>query len=171
MNFEKNATDTTITSAKYFRFNLFNDTIEGSESNFKKAGNPTSAQYAELMQFKAIQPTFKFAPIASTKKVEKKQTYKGLDMTLMADYIRIAGSEQAKAEFNHMVADKKNTYPTIKSWFLEEFKHFNVNQAKTMIAKHELTARKTAVRTAVKVKMVKAEEPKASSPVALISNF
>ena len=52
MNFEKNATAmtaTTITSAKYFRFNLFNDTIEGSESNFKKAGNPTSAQYAELM--------------------------------------------------------------------------------------------------------------------------
>ena len=172
MNFEKNATAmtaTTITSAKYFRFNLFNDTIEGSESNFKKAGNPTSAQYAELMQFKAIQPTFKFAPIASTKKVEKKQTYKGLDMGLMADYIRIFGSEQAKAEFAHMVEDK-TAYPTIKSWFLEEFKHFNVNQAKTMIAKHELTARKTAVRTAVKVKMVKAEEPKAST-IALASNF
>ena len=173
-NFEKNATAmtaTTITSAKYFRFNILNDTIEGSEFNFKKAGNPTSAQYAELMQFKAIQPTFKFAPIASTKKVEKKQTYKGLDMGLMADYIRIFGSEQAKAEFNLMVADKKNTYPTIKSWFLEEFKHFNVNQAKAQISKHELTARKTAVRTAVKVKMVKAEEHKASSPVALVTNF
>ena len=158
-----------ISAPKFFRFNLFNDTIEGSEFNFKKAGDPTSAQYAELMAFKAIQPTFKFAPIASTKKVEKKQTYKGLDMTLMADYIRIAGTEQVKAEFNHMV-EGKTAYPTIKSWFLEEFKHFNVNQAKTMIAKHELTARKTAVRTAVKVKMVKTEEPKAST-IALASNF
>ena len=158
-----------ISAPKFFRFNILNDTIEGSEFNFKKAGNPTSAQYAELMQFKAIQPTFKFAPIASTKKVEKKQTYKGLDMGLMADYIRIAGDEQSQAEFNHMV-EGKTAYPTIKSWFLEEFKHFNVNQAKTMIAKHELIARKTAVRTAVKVKMVKAEEPKAST-IALASNF
>ena len=171
MTIEKNATAmtaTTITSAKYFRFNLFNDTIEGSESNFKKAGNPTSAQYAELMQFKAIQPTFKFAPIASTKKVEKKQTYKGLDMGLMADYIRIAGDEQSQAEFNHMV-EGKTAYPTIKSWFLEEFKHFNVNQAKTQIAKHDLTARKTAVRTAVKVKTAKVAPAVVEMPIA--SNF
>lgn len=155
MNFEKNATATTITSAKYFRFNLFNDTIEGSESNFKKAGNPTSAQYAELMEFKAIQPTFKFAPIASIKKVEKKQTYKGLDMALMADYIRIVGTEQSMGEFKHMV-EGKTAYPTIKSWFLEEFKHFNVNQAKALIAKHDLAERKSTVRKVVKAKMVKA---------------
>ena len=167
----KSASNNTISTPKFFRFNLFNDTIEGSEFNFKKAGDPTSAQYAELMQFKAIQPSFKFAPIASTKKVEKKQTYKGLDMGLMADYIRVFGNEQVKAEFNHMVEDKKITYPTIKSWFLEEFKHFNVNQAKTQIAKHELADRKATVRKVVKAKMVKAEEPKASSPVALVSNF
>ena len=158
-----------ISAPKFFRFNLFNDTIEGSESNFKKAGNPTSAQYAELMQFKAIQPTFKFAPIASTKKVEKKQTYKGLDMGLMADYIRIAGDEQSQAEFNHMV-EGKTAYPTIKSWFLEEFKHFNVNQAKTQIAKYELADRKATVRKVVKAKMVMAEEPKAST-IALASYF
>ena len=166
----KSASNNTISTPKFFRFNLFNDTIEGSEFNFKKAGDPTSAQYAELMQFKAIQPTFKFAPIASQKKVEKKQTYKGLDMSLMADYIRIVGTEQVKAEFKHMV-EGKTAYPTIKSWFLEEFKHFNVNQAKAQIAKHDLTARKATVRTVVKAKMVKAEETKASAPIAMVSNF
>ena len=156
-------------SATYFTFNHINKTIVGSEFNFKMSGNPTKPQYEALMNAMAMHPNYTLAPIASTKKVEKKQTYKGLDMTLMADYIRIAGTEQVKAEFNHMV-EGKTAYPTIKSWFLEEFKHFNVNQAKTMIAKHELTARKTAVRTAVKVKMVKAEEPKAST-IALASNF
>ena len=155
-----------ITAPKFFRFNMLDDTIEGSEVNFKKAGDPTSAQYAELMQFKAIQPTFKFAPIASTKKVEKKQTYKGLDMGLMADYIRVFGNEQVKAEFNHMVEDKKITYPTIKSWFLEEFKHFNVNQAKAQIAKSELTSRKAAVRTAVKVKTTKVASNVVEMPTA-----
>ena len=164
----KSASNNTISTPKFFRFNLFNDTIEGSEFNFKKAGDPTSAQYAELMQFKVIQPSFKFAPIASTKKVEKKQTYKGLSMELMADYIRIAGTEQVKAEFKHMV-EGKTAYPTIKSWFLEEFKHFNVNQAKTLIAKHDLTARKTAVRTAVKVKTAKVAPAVVEMPIA--SNF
>lgn len=126
--------------------------------------------HCHAVEFRCIQPTFKFAPIASTKKVEKKQTYAGLTLPLMADYIRIVATEQVKAEFNHMV-EKKMAYPTIKSWFLEEFKHFNVNQAKAQIAKHDLTARKATVRTVVKAKMVKAEEAKASAPIALASNF
>ena len=165
--FEMNATAMT---ANYFTFDHIRKTIVGTEYNFKMSGNPTKPQYEALMNAMAMQPNYSLSPIASTKKVEKKQTYKGLDMTLMADYIRIAGSEQSKAEFKHMV-EGKTAYPTIKSWFLEEFKHFNVNQAKTMIAKHDLSARKASVRTAVKVKMVKAEEAKASAPIALASNF
>ena len=162
-------TKTATSSKNLFTFNHIDKTIVGTEHHFNQAGIPDSTAYKALMAAMAMQPTYSLAPIASTKKVEKKQTYKGLNMELMADYIRIAGTEQVKAEFNHLV-EKKTAYPTIKSWFLEEFKHFNVNQAKTMIAKHELTARKTAVRTAVKVKMVKAEEPKAST-IALASNF
>ena len=156
-------------SKNLFTFNHIDKTIVGTEHHFNQAGIPDSTAYKALMAAMEMQPTYSLAPIASTKKVEKKQTYAGLTLGLMADYIRIAGTEQVKAEFTHMVEDK-TAYPTIKSWFLEEFKHFNVNQAKTMIAKHELTARKTAVRTAVKVKMVKAEEPKAST-IALASNF
>ncbi|MBR4289955.1 MAG: hypothetical protein IKT52_04865 [Oscillospiraceae bacterium] len=166
--FVESASNTTVFAPKFFRFNLFNDTIEGSEFNFKKAGNPASEQYVELMKMKAIQPSFKFAAIASTKKVEKKQTYAGLTLPLMSDYIRIVATEQVKAEFNHMV-EKKMAYPTIKSWFLEEFKHFNVNQAKAQIAKHDLTARKAAVRTAVKVKTAKATPAVVELPNA--SNF
>ena len=165
MNTQKNFEMT----ATYFTFNHINKTIVGSEFNFKMSGNPTKPQYEALMTAMAMQPSYTLAPVASTKKVEKKQTYKGLDMALMADYIRIVGSEQAKAEFNHMVEDKKTTYPTIKSWFLEEFKHFNVNQAKAQIAKYDLTARKTAVRTAVKVKTAKATPAVVEMPIA--SNF
>ena len=162
-------TKTATSSKNLFTFNHIDKTIVGTEHHFNQAGIPDSTAYKALMAAMAMQPTYSLAPIASTKKVEKKQTYAGLTLGLMADYIRIAGTEQVKAEFTHMV-EGKTAYPTIKSWFLEEFKHFNVNQAKTMIAKHELTARKTAVRTAVKVKMVKAEEPKAST-IALASNF
>jgi hypothetical protein len=145
-----------ITTAKFFRYNMFNDTIEGSELNFKKAGNPTSEQYAELMQFKAFQPTFKFAPIASTKKVEKKQTYKGLNFELMMDYVEFKGNEIQKAEFEEIVSSNA-TYPTIKSWFLDNFKvGFTVEKATREIAQHKLGERKDKVRAAVRVKPVKA---------------
>lgn len=164
MNTQKNFEMT----AAYFTFNHINKTIVGSEFNFKMSGNPTKPQYEALMNAMAMQPTYTLAPIASQKKVEKKQTYKGLDMALMADYIRIVATEQVKAEFKHMV-EGKTAYPTIKSWFLEEFKHFNVNQAKAQIAKHDLTARKAAVRTAVKVKTAKATPAVVEMPIA--SNF
>ena len=141
---------------KFFRFNILNDTIEGSEFNFKKAGDPTSAQYAELMQLKVIQPSFKFAPIASTKKVEKKQTYKGLNFELMMDYVEFKGNEIQKAEFEEIVSSNA-TYPTIKSWFLDNFKvGFTVEKATREIAQHKLGERKAKVRAAVRVKPVKA---------------
>lgn len=155
-------------SATYFTFNHINKTIVGSEFNFKMSGNPTKPQYEALMNAMAMQPTYSLAPIASTKKVEKKQTYAGLTLPLMSDYIRIVGTEQVKAEFKHMV-EGKTAYPTIKSWFLDEFKHFNVNQAKAQIAKHDLTARKAAVRTAVKVKTAKVAPAVVEMPIE--SNF
>ena len=148
-----------MTTPKFFRFNMFNDTIEGSELNFKKAGDPTSAQYAELMQFKAIQPSFKFAPIASTKKAEKKQSYKGLNFDLMMDYVEIKGSDIQKAEFQAIVDDNA-TYPTIKSWFVDNFKvGFTVEKAQREIAQHKLSARKAKVCATVRVKPVKASSP------------
>ena len=145
-----------ITAPKFSRFNLLDDTIEGSELNFKKAGDPTSAQYAELMQFKAIQPSFKFAPIASTKKVEKKQSYKGLNFDLMMDYVEFKGNDVQKAEFAEYV-NTDTAYPTIKSWFVENFKvGFTVEKATREIAQHKLGERKAKVRAAVRVKPVKA---------------
>ena len=152
-----NNTNTTatnpITSAKFFRFNHFNNTIEGSELNFKKAGNPTSDQFAELMSFKAVEPSFKLAPVAP--KV-KKQTYAGLNAALITEYVELFGNEAQKAELNQMV-DANEAYPAIKSWFLDYFKcGFTVEKAKREIAHRKLNARKAVVRKAVRVKVAPA---------------
>lgn len=148
-----NTTSTTatnpITSAKFFRYNILNNTIEGSELNFKKAGDPTSAQFAELMAFKALLPNFTLAPIAP--KV-KKQTYAGLNADLIAEYVEVFGNEAQKAELEKMINDNE-AYPAIKSWFLDYFKvGFTVEKAKREIAHHKLNAKKKAVRKAVRVK-------------------
>ncbi len=152
-----------ITSAKFFRYNILNNTIEGSELNFKKAGDPTSAQFAELMEFKALQPSFTLAPIAP--KV-KKQTYAGLTCDLIREYVEIKGSEAQKAELVEMI-DNDEAYPTIKSWFLDYFKcGFTVEKAKREIANRKLNARKAKVRTAVRVKTAKAA-PAVEAPAVI----
>ena len=167
-NSSSNTTATnTITSAKFFRYNILNNTIEGSELNFKKAGDPTSAQFAELMEFKALQPSFTLAPIAP--KV-KKQTYAGLTCDLIREYVKIKGSEAQKAELAEMI-DNDETYPVIKSWFLDYFKcGFSVEKAKNMIAYHKLNERKAKVRTAVRVRTAKAT-PAAVVEMPAVANF
>ena len=125
----------TSVSATYFTFDHINKTIIGSEFNFKMSGNPTKPQYNALMNAMAMQPSYSLSPIASEKKVQKKRTYKGLTMPLMEQYLEIYTDEQAdeaRAKFAEMKA-KKNlnemSYPTIKSWFLDLFPHFNVQKA------------------------------------------
>ena len=148
------AIDTSFTA--YFTFDHVGERILGSEFNFKMSGNPNKPQYNALMAAKAMQPTYQFAPIASTKKVEKKQTYKGLSFELMMDYVEFKGNEIQKAEFEEIVSSNA-TYPTIKSWFLDNFKvGFTVEKATREIAQHKLGERKAKVRAAVRVKPVKA---------------
>ena len=162
------AIDTSFTA--YFTFDHVGERIVGSEFNFKMSGNPTKPPYNALMAAKAMQPTYKFAPIASTKKVEKKQTYKGLSFELMMDYVEFKGNEVQKAEFQAIVDDDA-AYPTIKSWFLDNFKRgFTVEKAKREIAEHKLNERKTKVRATVKVKMVK-PAPAAVVEMPTASNF
>lgn len=161
------AIDTSFTN--YFTFNHINKTIVGSEFNFKMSGNPKKPQYEALMAAMTMQPAYSLAPIASTKKVEKKQTYKGLSFELMMDYVEFKGNEVQKAEFEEIVSSNA-TYPTIKSWFLDNFKAgFTVEKAKREIAEHKLGAKKAKVRATVKAKVVKAAPAVVAMPAA--SNF
>ena len=162
------AIDTSFTA--YFTFDHVGERIVGSEFNFKMSGNPTKPQYNALMAAKAMQPTYKFAPIASTKKkVDKKQTYAGLNFELMMDYVEVKGNEVQKAEFEQHVNDG-DSYPTIKSWFLDNFKAgFTVEKAKREIAECRLNAKKAKVRTVVKAKVVKATPAVVELPS--VSNF
>ena len=122
-------------TAAYFTFDHIKKTIIGSEFNFKMSGNPTKPQYNALMNAMAMQPSYSLSPIASEKKVQKKCTYKGLTMPLMEKYLEIYTDEQAdeaRAKFAEMKAKKElneMSYPTIKSWFLDLFPHFNVQKA------------------------------------------
>ena len=158
------AIDTSFTA--YFTFDHVGERIVGSEFNFKMSGNPTKPQYNALMAAMSAHPNYELSAMAP--KV-KKQTYAGLNFELMMDYVAVKGNEVQKAEFEQHVNDG-DSYPTIKSWFLDNFKvGFTVEKAKREIAECRLSAKKAKVRTVVKAKVVKAAPAVVELPTA--SNF
>lgn len=173
------STSTKTASANYFTFDHVGKRIKGSEANFKKAEIFGTAQYEALMVAMERHPAYTLTPIAPE---FQKQSYKGLNFELMMDYVEFKGTKVQQAEFEEIV-NRNSTFPVIKSWFVENFKvGFTVEKAKREIesakrkmarnaAQETLKVQKSNVRKVVKAKMVKAEEAKASAPIALASNF
>lgn len=139
---------TATTSKKHaFTYDHVNKKIVGTDINFQKAGIPGSDLEAELNARMEARPTYGFTVIPTEKKPEKK-TYAGLTMEVMEAYLAIYEGELAeemRVQFAKMKAQKeqkKMTYPTIKSWFIDLFPHFNVNKAKTAIKASNLEKKK-----------------------------
>ena len=139
-----NLTATATTSKKFaFTFDHVNKKIVGTDINFQKSGIPGSKEEKELMARIEARPTYTFAVIETEKKPAKK-TYAGLTMEVMEAYLAVYQGELAneiRTEFAKMKVKhnkKEMSYPTIKSWFLDLFPHFNVNKAKKAIQDHKL---------------------------------
>lgn len=139
--------------ATYFFIDHIKQQIRGTEYNFKMAGNPSKPQYFALMAAKELHANYTFVSISTKKKVEK-QTYAGLNLKLIARYVAVKGTDIQKAEYKHM-ADKHTAYPTVKSWFLGEFKGISVSKAEREIQKATLAKKKANIHKVVKVAAAK----------------
>ena len=133
----KNAMTATTSKKFAFTFDHVNQKIVGKDVDFQKAGIPGSKQEEELMARIEARPTYSFM-VLETEKKPAKQTYAGLTRELMEEYIAIQAEDKKAdlmAQFENMVEEKK-AFPTMKSWFLDEFKDFSVSKAKTQIKNH-----------------------------------
>ena len=143
-----NLTVIATTSKKFaFTFDHINKKIVGKDVDFQKAGIPGSALEAELTARMAERPSYTFHVIETEKKPAK-QTYAGLTKELMREYIAIQ-EEQAAADLNarlDTMLKEKKAFPTIKSWFLDEFKGFSVSKAQREIKNRKLISVKAKVR-------------------------
>ena len=143
----KNAMTATTSKKFAFAFDHVNQKIVGKDVDFQKAGIPGSDLEKELMARIVARPTHSFMVLETEKKPAKK-TYAGLTRELMEEYIAIQAEDKKAdlmAQFENMVEEKK-AFPTMKSWFLDEFKDFSVSKAKTQIKNHKLVSAKAKVR-------------------------
>lgn len=153
-----NTASTTTETIRFFTFNHIKKQIIGSQFNFDKAGIFGTDQYTALMTAMEKHPNYALSPIAP---VKEKQTYQGLTKKFMEAYINAIATDEIKAQYNKYI-ERKCHFATIKSWFLDEYQGFTMENARQEMRKYakneskkNLVAVKLAVHTAVKEELSK----------------
>lgn len=131
-----------IMNARFFRFDFTSNTIVGSKTAIKKAGNPDSKEYKELMKLREIQPEFQVVE-KEVKKSSGKQSYKGLNRDFVEAYISIQPNADTLNK-QYKEAKEMGTFPLVRKWFLTTFKEFDMEEAKREIEEAKLLKIKKA---------------------------
>ena len=122
---------TATASSIRFTLDVFNKTISGTKASFDKASKGEGPIYEELARKMAAHPDYRLVIKEQKIQKEKKETYEGLNFTLMEAYIAIQDNAnelmEAYKEVKKFAKEAKlSSYPITKKWFLEQFEGFNV---------------------------------------------
>jgi hypothetical protein len=104
------------------RINYFNETIEMSKSESKRASVIGSDEYKALLSVKNDFPTYHIVIIA--KEAKRSDDIKGLTYDYMEEYITNEGTPEQLNRFNTLregIFNTRGSYGEIRKWFLEEF--------------------------------------------------
>lgn len=134
----------------YFTTNHFTKTIEGSKRAFDRAGKRIEPEYSELLAHMNDNHDYKLVIKENTKKT----TYKGLDIDFIREYISLYDADRLP-EFEAI--SKKFKFPTVKKWFLENYKNegetFNVKKEMKKIRESKTERNIAEARKSVKIKV------------------
>ena len=104
-----------------------NKKIEMTKTEAKAAGNPSTPEYATLLELMKNFPTFPIEIMKATKKVDR---FKGLNYEYMENYIKSHKEDLLETFYELRGLDKEGekvgmaaaaTYGEIKMWFLTQF--------------------------------------------------
>jgi len=127
----------------HFSVNFFEHTIIGTKASFNKAGRGQGAIYEELTLLISRHPDFTLAiKEQKVRSNKKKETYTGLTLKFMKDYIATTKSAESDLkEFDRVKAYAKEhdhpIYPFMKKWFLEKYENFNMEEARKAISAYQ----------------------------------
>ena len=110
------------------KINFNNNTIEITKAFAKKAANPMSEEFKELMELRKSLVGYEVVVKASAKRTIKKDTLKGLNYSFMEQYIARHDDENetVMAEFKKMTVKNEDnlatlSYGEVKKWFLDKY--------------------------------------------------
>ena len=136
---------TTTSNAPRFILNFANKTIVGSKASFAKAGKGFGPVYDELVALMAKHPNFGIEEKAPKQPPKTKQSYKGMDIPFMRDFLVANNDSTTLKTLNDAIAFAKSAgmsiYPLAKRVFFDTYDCFDYANAKQVVAeyRHQMT--------------------------------
>lgn len=131
-----------------FSYDFVAKTIIGTKASFDKASKGFGPVYEELADKMAKQPTFTCVVKAPKQPTKAKQTYKGMDIPFMVDFLTATDDNITLKTLNDVIdyAEKmgKSKYPLAKRVFFDTNDCFDYVDAKRIVDeyRHQQTLEK-----------------------------
>lgn len=135
------------TSTVRFTLNFANKTIVGSKASFAKAGKGFGPEYEELIALIEKHPDFGFEEKAPKQPPKPRQSYKGLDIAFMRDFLIAIDDSITLKTLDDVVAFAEanglSKYPLAKRMLFETYDNFDYVEAKSIVDKYRYERTKT----------------------------
>ena len=147
---------TTNSSSVRFTLNFAKKTIVGTKSSFDKASKGFGPVYDELVALMAKHPDFECDVKEPKQPAKPKQSYKGMDIAFMRDFLTANDDSTTLKTLNDVVAFAKSAgksiYPLAKRVFFETYDSFDFVDAKRIVDDYRYQqTRKQADEMATKI--------------------
>ena len=144
------------TSSVRFHIDFVANKIVGTKASFDKASKGFGPVYDELAALMAKHPTYGFEVKAPKQPAKPKQSYKGMDIAFMRDFLAANDDSITLNTLNDVIAFAesagKSIYPLAKRVFFETYDNFDYVEAKQMVADYRYQqTRKQAEERAAKI--------------------
>ena len=128
---------TNNTSSVRFNYDFFKKTIVGTKASFDKASKGFGPAYVELAAKMAEHPDFTCVVKEPKKPAKPKQTYKGMDIPFMVDYLTAINDSTTLKTLNDVIdfAEKagRSKYPLAKRVLFDAYECFDYVEAKRVV--------------------------------------
>lgn len=168
---------TSIAVSSRFVLDFANKAIVGSKASFDRAGKGKGNAYEKLVSLMAKHPDFVCVIKEPKEPAKPKQTYKGMNITFILDYLAAVGDIKTLEKVKDVIAfakkDKLPSYPLVKYELFAAYKEFNYNDAKEKVAvyRHKKIVEMATAEAARKTASTEAKQSDpAEEPKAIIPN-
>lgn len=149
-------TNVSTSTSVRFTLNFAAKTIVGTKASFDKASKASGPVYMELMALIEKHPTFGFEVKAPKEPSKPKQTYKGMDIAFILDFLTANDDTITLKTVNDVIAyaDKMgmSKYPLAKRVLFETYDSFDFTNAKELVNEYRYQqTRKQADEMAAKI--------------------
>lgn len=160
-----NTMSTSVAVSSRFVLDFANKAIVGSKASFDRAGKGKGNAYEKLVSLMAKHPDFVCVVKEPKEPTKPKQTYKGMDIPFILDYLAAIGDNKTLKRMNDVMdyakENKLKKYPLVKYELFAAYNEFNYNDAKEIVSvyRHKKIVEMATAEAAKKTASTESKQP------------